>query len=106
MATGSYASSFSRVAMDSGTGNSVTILRNCVSTRGTRLGVSGYSLAILESYPAPLTYQIPIHDSEYTVAQSNPATGRLRERVSLSEPAYYVIRERVQGRNPAGRAAL
>src|SRR5471030_1089008 len=47
MATGSYASSVWRIGMDSGTGNSVTILRNGVSTRGTRLGMRSNSLAIV-----------------------------------------------------------
>jgi len=46
MATGSIICNFVRTGTDCGTGKSVTILRNGVSTRDTRLGVMLYSLDI------------------------------------------------------------
>src|SRR6266700_3662268 len=67
MATGSYSCSFFRTGTDCGTGNSVTILRNGVSMRETRLGVMLYSLAIVSCLSRNrtienlLVFPIPIH---------------------------------------------
>src|SRR5207302_10169871 len=52
MATGSYCWSFWRMGSDSGTGNSVTILRSGVSTLGMRLGLRSNSRA-MESTVVP-----------------------------------------------------
>src|SRR5437867_12740242 len=83
--------------MDSGTTNSVTILRNCVSTRATRFGVRSNSLAIFV-----YCLFISTH-TERQFQKGGPARARQIHRLPREHrfpdraPPAFVISRRVEG---------